>query len=426
MSVKINDLVEPFRDQVAQLLARCEARGIRMVPTETLRTPWQQAIYWRQSRSIVEIRAAVEQLRGEGASFLAEVIEAVGPRNGDEVTRALPGNSWHQWGEAIDCFWEVDGKAEWSTVKKVNGLNGYTVYAEEAATLGLDAGLKWSSFKDAPHVQMRSVANPKSSGLTWAQIDATMRARFSTGGALLQSSVALDAATASPEPLRLSYVSPYGWRVFETTDVASVVFRAKMAIDADGAPKAYHRNNAIALDNLSNAGRPGYWPALVTDANGVPREQDERDPAPGYFVSRTTLAYEGKDEERPEAYVDATKVPYFVLPGRHYKSFSNSTPIRIGDVGVAYNLKTKKVSYAIFADIGPVDKIGEGSIALANALGINGNPKSGGVEDRQVLYLVFQGSGRGSAMTLAELNATVKPLFERWGGVARMEAYGGI
>jgi hypothetical protein len=29
-------------------------------------------------------------------------------------------------------------------------------------------------------------------------------------------------------------------------------------------------------------------------------------------------------------------------------------------------------------------------------------------------------------MTLAELNAAAKPLFERWGGVARMEAYGGI
>ncbi|WP_024279069.1 glycoside hydrolase family 75 protein [Xanthobacter sp. 126] len=426
MSTKINDLVEPFREPVAQLLANCEARGIRMVPTETLRTPWQQAIYWRQSRSIVEIRAAVAQLRAEGAPFLAEVIEAVGPRNGDEVTRALPGNSWHQWGEAIDCFWEVDGKAEWSTVKKVNGLNGYSVYADEAAKLGLDAGLKWSSFKDAPHVQMRSVANPKSSGLTWAQIDATMRERFASGDTLLRASVSLDAATASPEPLSLSYVGPGGWRVFETTDVQSIVFRAKMAIDADGAPKAYHSNNAVALDYLANAGRPGNWWALVTNANGVPRVQDARDPAQGYFVSKTALVYDDTDPARPEHYVDAAKVPFFVLPGGRYKSFSKDTPIRLGDVGVAYNLKTKKMSYAIFADIGPGDKIGEGSIALANALGINGDPKSGGVEDRQVLYLVFQGSGRGSAMTLAELNATAKPLFDRWGGVARMEAYGGI
>jgi peptidoglycan L-alanyl-D-glutamate endopeptidase CwlK len=39
-------------------------------------------------------------------------------------------------------------------------VNGYRVYAEEAATLGLDAGGLWSSLKDWPYVQFRPVSNP--------------------------------------------------------------------------------------------------------------------------------------------------------------------------------------------------------------------------------------------------------------------------
>jgi hypothetical protein len=77
----------------------------------------------------------------------------------------------------VDCFWVVDGKAEWSTIKKVDGLNGYRVYADEATNLGLDAGGLWSSLKDWPHVQFRSVSNP--GGVFGLQkIDEEMKKRF--------------------------------------------------------------------------------------------------------------------------------------------------------------------------------------------------------------------------------------------------------
>ena len=39
------------------------------------------------------------------ANFLASVLDGVGPQHGPHVTNALPGLSWHQWGEAVDCFW---------------------------------------------------------------------------------------------------------------------------------------------------------------------------------------------------------------------------------------------------------------------------------------------------------------------------------
>src|SRR5690348_4825038 len=114
MAADLNDLVPEFRAKVSQLLQNCATQGVQMVPSEGVRPPATQAIYWRQSRSIVEINQAIAMLRDEGAPYLASVLDGVGPQHGDEVTKVLPGNSWHQWGEAVDCFWEVDGKAEWS------------------------------------------------------------------------------------------------------------------------------------------------------------------------------------------------------------------------------------------------------------------------------------------------------------------------
>lgn len=328
MSRKINDLVPELRDKASSLLSACEAAHVRMVPSETLRTPWQQAIYWRQSRSRTEIDAAIKMLKDNGASFLARVLDSVGPHSGDEVTKVLPGNSWHQWGEAMDCFWEVNGAAVWSTTKKIDGVNGYSVYADKAEAAGLNAGLHWGSFKDPPHVQLRATANPRTSGLSWAQIDATMEQRF--GGEdphMTEMHVAAfrpEAATAAPDRIRLAFVSQSGWRVFETTDRPAAVFRAKMSIDADGAPKAYNKNSAIALDFLANAGRPGNWWALVTDGNGNPIVQGSGDPAPGYYISTTTLTYPNTDPNKPAHYVDASTIPYFVLPSRKYTSFTSS------------------------------------------------------------------------------------------------------
>ena len=185
MAMKLSDLVPEFRGKVDQLVANCAARDVRMVPTDGVRTPWQQAVYWRQSRSVVEIRAAIDMLKNDGAPFLAAILDSIGPQSGEEVTKALPGNSWHQWGEAVDCFWEVDGAAEWSTTKKIGGVNGYVVYAEEAKKLGLTAGFNWKIFKDPPHVQLRETTNPKAAGNTWAQIDATMSARFGAQPAIM-------------------------------------------------------------------------------------------------------------------------------------------------------------------------------------------------------------------------------------------------
>jgi hypothetical protein len=177
MAVDLTTLVPEFRTQVEAVIVKCAERGIEMRPHGALRTPLEQAKLWRQSRAIEEILDEIASLRAKGADFLADCLESVGPQHGEHVTNAIPGKSWHQWGEAADCFWVLNGKAEWSTTKKVNGLNGFHVYADEAESLGLTAGGKWSSFKDWPHVQLRSASNAMSV-MSIQEINDAMKERF--------------------------------------------------------------------------------------------------------------------------------------------------------------------------------------------------------------------------------------------------------
>lgn len=161
MSRDLDTLVPELKTIVEQLFEQCNDSGYPMRQFFTLRTPFEQGKLWRQSRSSQEVQQKIKELEDNGATFLAHCIESVGPQNGRHVTGAIPGFSWHQWGEAIDCFWLLDGNAEWSSRKKINNKNGYANYAEIAKSLGLTAGGFWSSFKDWPHVQLHAKSNPR-------------------------------------------------------------------------------------------------------------------------------------------------------------------------------------------------------------------------------------------------------------------------
>ena len=177
MPIEVAQLVPSFRGKLEGLLEDCQAQGVEMRPYFGIRTPFEQAVLWRQSRTGEQVARKIAELKEQGASFLAHCLESVGPRNGPPVTNALPGLSWHQWGEAVDCAWVVAGKTEWSTQKQVGGANGYRVYAEQAKALGLEPGGFWKSLKDWPHVQLRQAGSPlKVMGL--AEIDGEMERRF--------------------------------------------------------------------------------------------------------------------------------------------------------------------------------------------------------------------------------------------------------
>jgi hypothetical protein len=177
MPISLDGLDPEFRATLEQVLRDCDAKGVKMVPYFGIRTPVQQGALWRQSRSGAQVASRIADLRAQGADFLAEAIASAGPQHGPHVTNAIPGYSWHQWGEAMDCYWLRNGDAEWSP--DLGGANnGYRIYADCAARRGLTAGGYWSSIKDWPHVQKRRADSPAEAGLSVREIDAEMRNRF--------------------------------------------------------------------------------------------------------------------------------------------------------------------------------------------------------------------------------------------------------
>lgn len=150
-----------FAGLVKQLLHNCHKRGITMVPYQMLRTPRLQAHYWKRGRTQEEAAEAIRLLKNNQAFFLAHCLEEAGTKHTNIVTHALPGCSWHQWGEAIDCYWLHNGIKVWDLhTRDNNGLNGYSVYAGEAKKLGLEAGYYWTNLADAVHVQLRAASSP--------------------------------------------------------------------------------------------------------------------------------------------------------------------------------------------------------------------------------------------------------------------------
>ena len=111
--------------------------------------------------------------------------------------------------------------------------------------------------------------------------------------------------------------------------------------------------------------------------------------------------------------MDSEKIPFIVLPG----DVARMAGARVGDFAIVRNLRNGRDSAAIFADLGP--GLGEGSIALARALGINPDARRGGTY-RGVLYVVFPHSGNRRPRPLDGINDVAARLFSECGGLDRI------
>jgi hypothetical protein len=150
-----------------------------MVPFEKLRSPQIQAQLWVKGRTINEIQLKISELKEINAPFLAKCLENAEIKEGKIITNALPGCSWHQWGEAVDCYWLKDGKTNWDLdIKDENHQNGYEVYACQAKKLGLEAGFYWKNLVDGVHVQLKSIPSPLKI-YTISEIDKVMKDAYS-------------------------------------------------------------------------------------------------------------------------------------------------------------------------------------------------------------------------------------------------------
>lgn len=156
---------------------------------------------------------------------------------------------------------------------------------------------------------------------------------------------------------------------------------------------------------------------LDTDADGSPRAV-QIDP---WGQLQTSYAFPKLTGQ--EQYVDAEKVPFFVLPGGFYQEYG----IALGDLGVL--IYKDKVVYGFFADVGPKKKIGEASVKAVELLGHNPWNKAhttivSGI-DKDVVLLVFPGTalpGLTPANVVEKVEAKAKELFGAIGGVTEEKA----
>lgn len=214
-----------------------------------------------------------------------------------------------------------------------------------------------------------------------------------TKNALLFSSLLFFTLTGNSEPLcDFKYWHNYNEVSIFKGEKSYFFVTDHIAIDADGAPNAYHPED-IGLDYLANAGYPDkkWWKSvLVADKkNTNTAYQQESGKYKGFFISKTSLQDSSKDIYDVDRYVNASTYPYLVFPRKFYKKKGTGL---LGDIGYALNLTSGETSPFVIADIGPTNaSLGEISINLAERLGgDNVNPRNGaGAPKGDILYVIF-------------------------------------
>jgi peptidoglycan L-alanyl-D-glutamate endopeptidase CwlK len=116
--VNLNDLHPELQAKIPLLLVNCKNRGAEYKVTCGLRTVDEQNVLFAQGRTTP----------------------------GPIVTKARGGESYHNFGVAVDATRIIGGKAVWD-------VESYRILAEEAKKLGLEPGFYWK-FQDCPHIQL--------------------------------------------------------------------------------------------------------------------------------------------------------------------------------------------------------------------------------------------------------------------------------
>lgn len=145
-----------FKIRLEKLILECKkSKNLDVTVACTIRSPLEQARMWCRSRSEWEVDRMIAVLSRSApriANLLSKNFCSLGPR----MTEHLPGQSWHQWGEAADIFVEVGGLSVWtgSVVRPI---------VEIAKNIGLEhssAHKEWSPFSRNWHVQTSAYETP--------------------------------------------------------------------------------------------------------------------------------------------------------------------------------------------------------------------------------------------------------------------------
>lgn len=140
---------------------------------------------------------------------------------------------------------------------------------------------------------------------------------------------------------------------------------------------------------------------MAVDADGSPRA---RQIDPDGQVN-TSMRYADNKS------VNAEVVPYMVLPGGAYQKYG----VQLGDMVLVRNTDNGRMAVAVFADVGPRNKTGEGSMELAREMGLNPSPTKGGTSKASIEYLVLPNTHGTKPRNEQELLARIAEQRRRFG-----------
>jgi peptidoglycan L-alanyl-D-glutamate endopeptidase CwlK len=129
-SRSLDELVPPAKQRAQAFVEAAKAKGIDLLVTSTYRDHESQAALYAQGRTTP----------------------------GAVVTKAKPGQSWHNHRCALDVVALVNGKPVWSTTDPI-----WQKIGEIGKSCGLEWAGDWKDFKEFPHFQYTG-------GLTIAQL----------------------------------------------------------------------------------------------------------------------------------------------------------------------------------------------------------------------------------------------------------------
>ncbi len=281
--------------------------------------------------------------------------------------------------------------------------------------------------------------------------------------ALLSQSAAATAFAACNETLAFQQPLQNGTAAVTWLDGNALKFRSALAINTDGAPNAYHIDGRPtgALNTLCNAGRvvslnhgtyegrencnqfladvraaqrAGWqgnprivWHGIVT------RDKTRHEPVmqtsgeyKGFFVSSTSLQNKAYKEDDQRRYLDSRLVPSLVLPR---SSAFLQQGAKLGDLAFVIDPTTGLSTFAIVGDLGPKNKLGEASIALAAAIkGVHIDPTALTGKDarklvvpQQVVTVLFPGMAVKPPYDSAQIAEAAATAVASFGGLDHLK-----
>ena len=149
----LNDLKPATKERALNFLALAEEAGLDVLIYCTYRSLEEQARLFRKGRSLSDIQKKADELNVKwDRPDIAALLMEVGPQYGKEVTKAAPGQSIHNYRQALDGCPVLGGKPVWSD-EEPKDLALWNEYGRLGVAAGFEWAGNWKYFKEKPHIQ---------------------------------------------------------------------------------------------------------------------------------------------------------------------------------------------------------------------------------------------------------------------------------